>query len=60
MPLREAPAKDAKKNGILAVYSLKHWDPEEEPILLLGSVFDAHSLGKWIYDWTVFCLAPTH
>jgi hypothetical protein len=24
------------------------------PIILLGSVFDANSLGKWIYDWTVF------
>lgn len=23
-------------------------------MLLLGSVFDANSLGKWIYDWTVF------
>lgn len=32
---------------------MKHWDPTEEPILLLGSVFDANSLGKWIYDWTV-------
>ena len=22
--------------------------------MLLGSVFDANSLGKWIYDWTAF------
>lgn len=22
--------------------------------MLFGSVFDANSLGKWIYDWTVF------
>jgi hypothetical protein len=22
--------------------------------VLLGSVFDANSLGKWIYDWTVY------
>jgi hypothetical protein len=22
--------------------------------MLLGSVFDANSLGKWIYDWTVY------
>jgi hypothetical protein len=40
--------------GIPAGYSYKNWDPTEEPILLLGSVFDANSLGKWIYDWTVF------
>ena len=38
---------------IPAGYSLRNWDPTEEPILLLGSVFDANSLGKWIYDWTV-------
>ncbi|KAF2765356.1 hypothetical protein EJ03DRAFT_209644 [Teratosphaeria nubilosa] len=39
---------------IPAGYSYKNWDPTEEPILLLGSVFDANSLGKWIYDWAVF------
>lgn len=54
LPPREATAKDAQKHGILAGYSLKHWNPEEEPIVLLGSVFDAKSLGKWIYDSTVF------
>lgn len=26
--------------------------------MLLGSVFDANSLGKWIYDWTVFSKGP--
>lgn len=50
----KATAKDAAKAGIPAGYSLKNWDPDEEPILLLGSVFDANTLGKWIYDWTVF------
>lgn len=54
MPWREATAEDAKKYGIPAGYSLKRWDPEEEPLLLLGSVFDANSLGKWMYDWTAF------
>ncbi len=37
---------------------MKNWDPIEEPIMLLGSVFDANSLGKWIYDWTVYCHGP--
>ena len=41
------------KARIPAGYSLRNWDPTEEPILLLGSVFDANSLGKWIYDWTL-------
>ncbi|KAI4168264.1 MAG: hypothetical protein LQ348_007527 [Seirophora lacunosa] len=53
-PSREATAADAAKVGIPAGYSIKNWDPTEAPVLLLGSVFDANSLGKWIYDWTVF------
>ncbi|KAH7316832.1 hypothetical protein B0I35DRAFT_434083 [Stachybotrys elegans] len=53
-----ATAEDAKKHGIPAGYSLKNWDPREEPILLLGSVFDANMLGKWIYDWTVYVHGP--
>lgn len=51
---RKAVEADAKKYGIPTGYSLKNWDPTEEPILFLGSVFDANSLGKWIYDWTVY------
>lgn len=57
-PPREATAADALKHGIPAGYSLKNWDPEEAPVMLLGSVFDANSLGKWIYDWTVFHHGP--
>ena len=30
-----------------------NWDPTELPIVLLGSVFDASSLSKWIFDWTI-------
>ncbi|KAI0898744.1 hypothetical protein F4806DRAFT_486213 [Annulohypoxylon nitens] len=50
---RKATEADAKKHRIPTGYSLKNWDPTEEPIMLLGSVFDSNSLGKWIYDWTV-------
>ena len=57
-PPREATAADAAKYRIPAGYSLKNWDPTEAPVLLLGSVFDANSLGKWIYDWTVFRNGP--
>lgn len=35
-------------------YSTRNWDPKERPIFVLGSVFDANSLGKWIYDWMVY------
>ena len=45
-------SRKTTNHGIPAGYSLRNWDPTEEPILLLGSVFDANSLGKWIYDWT--------
>lgn len=46
--------ESARRAGIPAGCSYKNWDPREEPILLLGSVFDANSLGKWIYDWIAF------
>lgn len=55
---REATPADAAKAGIPAGYSIKNWDPTESPVLLLGSVFDANSLGKWIYDWTVYRNGP--
>lgn len=57
-PPAQATEEDARRAGIPAGYSHKNWDPTEEPILLLGSVFDANSLGKWIYDWTVFFFGP--
>lgn len=46
--------EDAKLHRIPDGYQLKNWDPSEQPIMLLGSVFDSNSLGKWIYDWTVY------
>lgn len=49
-----ATPADAVRANIPAGYSTKNWDPTEAPIILLGSVFDAYSLGKWIFDWTVF------
>ncbi|CAG7992719.1 unnamed protein product [Penicillium salamii] len=49
-----ATEEDAARAKIPPGYSIKNWDPTEAPIILLGSVFDANSLGKWIYDWTVF------
>jgi hypothetical protein len=51
-PRPVANEEDRKRWKIPKGYSLKNWDPTEQPILLLGSVFDASSLGKWIYDWT--------
>ncbi len=53
-PPPKATEEDAERAGIPPGYSIKNWDPTEAPIILLGSVFDANSLGKWIYDWTVF------
>lgn len=44
---------------MLSGYCVKHWDPAEEPLFVGGSVFDAYSLGKWIYDWTV-CVYGVH
>lgn len=55
-----ATEEDAKKHRIPEGYSLKNWNPTEEPILLLGSAFDANSLGNWIFDWTVFRFGAGH
>ncbi|KAH6678467.1 hypothetical protein B0J14DRAFT_323634 [Halenospora varia] len=57
-PTAKATDADARKHRIPPGYSLKNWDPSEEPIMLLGSVFDANSLGKWVYDWTVYHHGP--
>ncbi|KIN02158.1 hypothetical protein OIDMADRAFT_121952 [Oidiodendron maius Zn] len=57
-PVAKATEADARRHRIPPGYSLKNWDPSEEPIMLLGSVFDANSLGKWIYDWTVYHHGP--
>lgn len=57
-PVVKATEADARRHRIPPGYSLKNWDPSEEPIMLLGSVFDANSLGKWIYDWTVYHHGP--
>ncbi|KAK7889949.1 hypothetical protein LTR67_008413 [Exophiala xenobiotica] len=58
-PTMQATEADAVGAEIPPEYSIKHWDPTEEPIILLGSVFDANSLGKWIYVWTVFHLGAS-
>lgn len=39
--------------GIPAGFTLDNWDPNMMPMLLMGSAYDAQSLGKWIFDWTV-------
>ncbi|KAF5243244.1 hypothetical protein FANTH_8253 [Fusarium anthophilum] len=57
--VRKATEADAKRHRIPTGYSLKNWDPDEEPIMLLGSAFDANTLGKWIYDWSVYAHGPS-
>jgi hypothetical protein len=57
--VRQATEADAKRHRIPPGFQLKNWDPTEEPIMLLGSVFDANSLGKWIYDWTAYHHGPS-
>lgn len=47
-------AEDAIEAGVGSNYPPKHWDTTEKSILLLGSVLDVKSLGKYIYAWTVY------
>lgn len=56
----EAIRRKAQDAGIPADYSLKNWDPSERPIILLGSVFDANSLGEWVFNWTKYHHGRTH
>jgi hypothetical protein len=58
-PAAVATKEDMRRAGIHAGYCCKNWDPSEAPLILLGSVFDANSFGKWVYDWTVFHEGPT-
>jgi hypothetical protein len=50
----QATEADRIRCNIPTGYSLKNWDPTEKPFVLLSSVFDANTLGKWIYDWTCY------
>lgn len=52
---RQATREDRDKHNIPNDCCTFHWDPDEEPIFILGSVFSAVSLGKWIFDWTFHC-----
>lgn len=48
-----ATRQDGRRYRIPAGYSLKNWDPSRTPMLMLGSVFDPISLGRWLFDWCV-------
>ena len=42
-------------------YSTEKWNPGERPIVITNTVFDGNSLGRWIYDWSVYaygCCCP--
>lgn len=56
----ETLRRKAAEAGIPTDYSLKNWDPNERPVILLGSVFDANSLGEWVFNWTKYHHGRTH
>ena len=51
---RVSKKEQAAACGIPEGYSLKSWEAGERPVFVLGSVFDANSAGKWMFDWTVY------
>lgn len=57
-PRRKATEYDRRIYSIPIGHSLQEWNAREKPIMVLGSVFDAFSLGKWIYDWTAYHHGP--
>jgi hypothetical protein len=50
---RQATRMDTERAGIPKVKFLADWDPDEEPIVLLGCAFDAYRLGCRIYCFTI-------
>lgn len=51
IPGPEATPSDALRYSIDPYsYCLKHWDPREAPIQLVGSIFDMGSLSEWAHE----------
>ncbi|KAF2476874.1 kinase-like protein [Lindgomyces ingoldianus] len=48
----------ARKWGIPDGPSIGLWDPEERPFTVLEGTLDSGSMGKWIYDWTLYHHGP--
>ena len=55
--LSQDPTRNIKQpkyyRRIPPTYSLEDWDPTYSPEILLASIFDGNSHGKWIYDSTI-------
>ncbi|KAK2035434.1 hypothetical protein LX32DRAFT_647502 [Colletotrichum zoysiae] len=49
-----ATQNDAERWKVPAHYFLARWDPNKNPLLFLNLVFDAISLGAWMFDWVTF------
>ena len=52
---RKATSRDFQVWEIPEDYSPEEWDPDETPIVVAGSIFDAYTFGKCICDWTRIC-----
>lgn len=50
-PRRTATEEDARLHNIPTNYNRDLWNPDEDPITFLETVFDTDSLGKWIFQW---------
>ncbi|KAI1498586.1 hypothetical protein F5X99DRAFT_411880 [Biscogniauxia marginata] len=57
-PTREEMSKESRSIlrsfRVPEWYYFKYWDGENRPFVLWASVFDAKSLGEWIYNWTFY------
>lgn len=56
--MRNATPEDAAKHGIPPYYELYSWDPDEQPIVLCGAVYDSDTFGNWIRGWDVAANRP--
>lgn len=53
-PEAELSSSDGEGSSVRGTFGLRNrrWDRDERPVSICGIVFDAHSAGKWIFEWT--------
>ncbi|PVH73364.1 hypothetical protein DL98DRAFT_576346 [Cadophora sp. DSE1049] len=49
---QSSPSTASKDHRIPPGYSLKNWDPSEEPIIVLGSSVDTNIISTWLKPWS--------
>lgn len=57
-PRRQATWEDARRWNINPKLDLSQWNPDKDPIIVLGAAYDASSFGKWARRFVVGDYGP--